>query len=392
MPVPAEVLRADAATRRKWFRRLVFEHPRMVSARTQLLAALGADLFDPADDSERAFRTRLVALSGPTGVGKTTLMCSVERTLLRQFAAGFGVAAHPGVMPVVSMECPSSRERGYDFNREHWITLLVAMGDLFVDRHFDPDTAAKRRRAGSERPAIGRKTSGAELRRTAEAFMKMRATRVLLLDEAHHMTRVRGTRDLEEHLDEIKSFGSTTGIRQVLFGTEQVKDLLRGNAQLARRTKEVFYDAYDYAKPREREAFNQILGHLFTHLPLRDLNTFESHFDYLFMCSAGCVGVLKDWLCDALETALLAGRERLLMADLEETALSEGRLGEVTEGIQVFREFARSSADFSAIRARLGMPAESAASKRSSRPSASSRSPPPGQRKPHRDPVPRETQ
>ena len=120
--------------------------------------------------------------------------------------------------------------------------------------------------------------------------MKARGTRVLLLDEAHHMTRVRGTRDLEEHLDELKSFGSTTGIRQVLFGTEQVKDLLRGNGQLARRTKEVFYDAYDYANPQDREAFNEIMGQLFTHLPLRDVTTFESHFDYLFMCSAGCVG------------------------------------------------------------------------------------------------------
>ena len=292
-------------------------------------------------------------------------------------------------MPVVSMECPSSRERGYDFNREHWIGLLIALGDLFVDRHFDPDTAAKRRRAGSERPAIGRKSTGSELRRAAGAFMKMLLTRVVLLDEAHHMTRVRGTRDLEEHLDEIKSFGSTTGIRQVLFGTEQLKDLLRGNGQLARRTKEVFYDAYDYAKPRDRQAFNEIMGQLFTHLPLRELTTFESHFDDLFMGSAGCVGVLKDWLYDALECALTAGREHLLMADLEQTALSEGRLDEVTEGIRVFREFARPSADLSAIRIKLGMPADSAPSKRSSRGSAS-RQTKPGERKPHRDPVPRE--
>lgn len=391
MPVPSDVLRADQATRREWFGRLVYRHPRMLSARAQLLAALGADVFDSDDDSERVRRTRLVALCGPTGVGKTTLMYSIKRELCSQCASLCEFQPHSGAMPVVSMECPSSRERGYDFNREHWISLLIALGDLFVDRHFDPDTAAKRRRAGSERPAIGRKSSGAELRCAAEAFMRMRRTRVLLLDEAHHMARVRGTRDLEEHLDELKSFGSTTGIRQVLFGTEQVKDLLRGNAQLARRTKEVFYDAYDYANPQDREAFNQIMGQLFTHLPLREMKTFESHFDYLFMCSAGCVGVLKDWLSDALELALRAGREHLEMSDLEGTAVSQGRLDEITEGIQVFREFARSSADWSAIRARLGMPAASASSKRRSRASAS-RQRRPGQRKPHRDPVPRETE
>ena len=390
MSVPADVLRADPATRLNWYERRVFEHPRMVLARTQLLAALGAGVFGPEDDAEHPRRTRLVALCGPTGVGKSTLMSSIKRTLCSQCASLPEFQPHPGAMPVVSMECPSSRDRGYDFNRDHWIFLLIALGDLFVDRHFDPATAAKRRQAGSERPAIGRKSSGAELRRAAAAFMRMRGTRVLLLDEAHHMTRVRGTRDLEEHLDELKSFGSMTRIRQVLFGTEQVKDLLRGNAQLARRTKEVFYDAYDYSLPQDREAFNQILGQLFTHLPLRELTTFESDFDYLFMFSAGCVGVLKDWLCDALELALAAGRERLLMADLETAALSEGRLDEVTEGIQVFREFARPSADFSGIRARLGMPAESAGSKRSSRGSAS-RNRRPGERNPHRDSVPRET-
>ena len=294
-------------------------------------------------------------------------------------------------MPVVSMECPSSTERGYDFNREHWISMLLSVGDLFVDRHFDPDTAARRRRAGSERPAIGRRSSGSELRRSAARFMKRRGTRVLLLDEAHHMSRVRGTRKLEEHLDEIKSFGSLTRVRQVLFGTEQVKDILRGNAQLARRTKEVLYDSYAYDRPGDLEAFNVILGQLFTHLPLRDLDTFESHLDYFFLHSAGCVGVLKDWLSDALASALVAGRERLLMADLEGTVVSSGRLEEIVEGIRVFREFARPSVDLSAIRAKLGMPVAAARPKRESL-GSSSGGPRPGHRNPHRDPVPQETE
>ena len=389
MPVPPDLLRADPATRLKWFDHLVFEHPRMVLARDELLAALGSDVFEPVADSERRRRARLVALCGPTGVGKTTLMFSVARILQSRFAAASGVDPGPGAMPVVAMECPSSRERGYDFNREHWIELLLAMGDLFVDRHFDPDTAAKRRRAGSERPAIGRRSSGAELRRAASAFLRMRVTRVVLLDEAHHMTRVRGTRDLEEHLDELKSFGSKTGIRQLLFGTEQVKDLLRGNAQLARRTKEVFYDAYDYAKPEDRESFNVIMGQLFTHLPLREPRTFESQFDYLFMWSAGCVGVLKDWLYDALECALSAGREHLEMADLETAKVKDGRLEEIVEGIRVFREFARPLADLSDLRAKLGMPPASTPTKPGAR-ASKSRKRRPGERNPHRDPVPRE--
>ena len=40
----------------------------------------------------------------------------------------------------------------------------------------------------------------------------------------------------------------------MLFGTELLKDLLRGNVQLTRRTKEVFYDAYAYDRDEDRAA------------------------------------------------------------------------------------------------------------------------------------------
>ena len=126
MPAPAEVLLAEADARLEWFEGLVFEHPRMLSVRRQLLAALGTRVFHPRDDSDHRLRAHPVAVFGPTGVGKTTLMYSVKRMLLAQ-AASWPEFRAPGLMPVVSMECPSSRERGYDFNREHWIGLLIAM-------------------------------------------------------------------------------------------------------------------------------------------------------------------------------------------------------------------------------------------------------------------------
>lgn len=139
MPAGDDVRRADVETRREWFRSLVFQHPRMVAVRDQVLASL-----------EAASPTHVVAVCGPTGVGKTTLMRSIERTLRRQCASRSGDEDSSGAMPVVALECPSSRERSYDFNREHWIRLLVAMGDLFVGRPFGPDAAAKRRREGRD--------------------------------------------------------------------------------------------------------------------------------------------------------------------------------------------------------------------------------------------------
>ena len=295
---------------------------------------------------------------------------------------------HPFV-PVVAMDCPSSRERGYDFNRAHWIALLRAMGDEFVERHFSPEAAGKRRRAGTDRPAVNRRSSGSDLRDAAQSYLMTRRTRVLLLDEAHHMTRVRGSRLVEEHLEEIKDFGTRTGIKQVLLGTEQLRDLLRGNAQLARRTREIFYYPYAYKSP-DLQSFNQILGQLCMSLPLRnlDLDSVECHFDYLFERSAGCVGLLKLWLLEALNRVLRAGRERLLFGDLQATAMDENRLEVIAKGIVAFEEFARPSASMSQVRSMLGMPVEAASAPPARTVSRRRKRPRPGVRNPHRDPVP----
>lgn len=372
--VPPEVLAADRLERCEWYQQRVFAHPAMEEAREKLLCAL-----EPSSPAQ------VIAVCGPTGVGKSTLMSSVARTLRKRYAD-----LGPGSTPVVEMECPWFESRPYDFNRQHWIRLLEAMGDHFVNDHFDPDEAAKRRRAGIERIASGRRSSGADLRRAAEQYLKLRNTRAVFLDEAQHMVSIRASRSFHEHMDVIKSFGNATGVKQVLFGTEGLCDLLRCNAQLARRTEEIFFPPYyaDSNGGSDKDSFNTIFGQLFGSLPVAKPKKFDidKHFDEVFMRSAGCVGILKDWLIRALDHALRNGRERVTFADLKARVDSDARLETIVDGIVEFREFTDSEPSLSSIRSRLRMPA---ALKRSVKKSTARRSRRPGERAPHHDPVPR---
>ena len=372
--IPEKVLAAGRLERCEWFSQRILDHPRMREVREKLLRAL-----------EPSSPTQVIAVCGPTGVGKSTLMKSVARTLRKQYA-GLG----PGSTPVVEMECPWFESRPYDFNRQHWIRLLQAMGDHFVNDHFDPDEAAKRRRGGIERIAAGRRSSGADLRLAAERYLNLRQTRAVFLDEAQHMVSIRASGDLHEHMDVIKSFGNATGVKQVLFGTEKLCELLRRNAQLARRTEEIFFPPY-YAGSNsgpDLESFSTIFGQLFLTLPVAKPARFNlaKHFDEVYMRSAGCVGILKDWLSRALDHTLHSARESVSIGDLKATVDSDARLKAVVDGIVEFRRFTDDQPSLSSIRSQLRMPPPSSTPGR--RPSVP-RSRRPGQRDPHHDRVPR---
>lgn len=373
-PIPPEVRAAGRLERCQWYKQRVFAHPTMEEVREKLLCAL-----------EPSSTAQVIAVCGPTGVGKSTLMASVARTL-RVRHADLG----PGSTPVVEMECPWFESRPYDFNRQHWIRLLEAMGDHFVNDHFDPDEAAKRRRAGIQRVAAGRRSSGADLRRAAEQYLKLRKTRAVFLDEAQHMVSIRASRSLHEHMDVIKSFGNATGVKQVLFGTEGLCQLLRCNAQLARRTQEIFFPPYyaDSNAGSGLESFNTIFGQLFRSLPVAEPEEFDidKHFDEVFMRSAGCVGILKDWLGGALAHALSGARESVSFRDLKATIDIIGDLGSIVDGIEEFRAFTDSKPSLSSIRSRLRMPAAGTTPAKKSTVRRARR---PGERAPHHDPVPR---
>ena len=67
-------------------------------------------------------------------------------------------------------------------------------------------------------------------------------------------------------MDILKRF-SATGVKQVLFGTEEMQPLLRINGQLSRRTPRFYFDAYDSKDVDDVNAFHTAFGFFVSKLP-----------------------------------------------------------------------------------------------------------------------------
>ena len=303
---------------------------------------------------------RVIAVVGPTGVGKTALLRQIMKDVLKEHEANAPASEVP-VEPVVAMLCPDpSTHGGYDFKRGHWEEMAKATGDPFVDVHFDPVAAAKRRSEGVSRIASVRRPTGYDLRSAVYKHFALHRTRILLLDEAQHMAGVTCERQLSERMDAIKAFGIKTGVKQILFGTEALLPLLRLNGQLSRRTYEVFFDAYNYRHKADRDAFRAALLHLIRALPCAREDVFRRNFDEFFSESGGCVGVLKEWLMFALAHAV-SQKEDLPVSyrHVKKGRLNPGRLNSIYEGLITFREYIHDESTAvkeDIFRASLGLP------------------------------------
>ena len=218
----------------------------------------------------------------------------------------------------------------------------------------------------------------------AEAF-NMRGTRVIIIDEAQHLTKTPNARRLTDQMDVIKSLATQTNAQFVLVGTYELRLLLNQNGQLARRIRSVHFGRYDYANEQERQEFINVLGMFESRLPLAGKNLLTSQPEYIYKNCLGCVGILKEWLRMAVECAAQAGRDQLLKGDLAATALPPASLEkifeEIGEGEQAVANQMREASDW---HLKLGLLTIATAN---SAPAKSVVNLEVGQRRPQRDPV-----
>lgn len=308
----------------RWYRGVRLEHPLLDAASAELERVL-----DPA------MPPRIVQLLGPTGVGKTTLLEAFKRGLAKQSA------------PVICMTCPpvTPGRKGYDFGRPHWRLLAEAAGDVFPDDHQSPDAVAARLRSGR-----GRRDGAAnieEYRLGILEFIRAKRPRAVVLDEAQHMTRVSGARGQADQGDLIKDCVDRTDAPHVLSGTYELQAMVALSDQLARRSRVVHFPPYDLSDKSDLDAFQIIFGQLVAELPFSDPERswflLQDHLLDVGVGCAGCVGVLKDWLEDALQAALEARVDFIDWARMEQTALSDVDLFRIAHPIHEYRTATRPS-------------------------------------------------
>jgi len=375
---PRGLLRRSKRARLDYFATYTIGHALIVDALDAVLHAIA----QPIDTW-----TPVILVIGPAGVGKTTLIRAVERELARRLRQE--LASNPGRLPYVSIA--SDVPEAGSFNWKDFCLLgLDAMNEPLIGRKVylpPPDALAEIQSAPNPR------TPANVLRRALVAALIHRAPAAFLIDEAQQMAMIAGARKLQHQMDYIKRLADTTRVPPVLVGNYGLCALRNQSAQLGRRTREIHVRRYDATRPRDETDFRDIVLSFQYHVPVAEQPDLIADWEYLYLRSVGCIGLLKQWLLDTLDRAVESGATTITRADLERTApppsKSKKVLEEALEGEAKLAELdpeADPRAAEAELRALLRLPLQPDQLPMA-RPDGDARGRRPGERKPVRDPV-----
>jgi energy-coupling factor transporter ATP-binding protein EcfA2 len=297
------------------FRNFTMAHPRLVTARDELLDAI-----------DGAAPGSLVLVLGPTGVGKTTLRTKVENLLVQQMTPA--MTADPGWLPFVSVEVPPPDSGRFRW-RDYFSRLLAAMNEPLIDSKITQHAPGVHAAATS--------FIGMDLAYAVEQALRHRRPPVVFVDEAQHLARIPSGRRLSDQLDVIKAMANRTQTVHVLLGTYELLAFRNLSAQLSRRSLDLHFERYRADSAADRQVFQSVLLTFQKQLPLAEAGPdLTASWEFLYERSVGCVGILKEWLMRACVRSIRHGATTLSREHLEKTALSisqcEKILGESREG------------------------------------------------------------
>lgn len=279
------------------------DHPHLRSAMQAALAALRR----PADPS-------VITITGPSGAGKTTLARKLYVELRSHYQS---VAARDrGCVPVAGACAVPPTGRAFSW-KDLYIRLLTNHGEVMLDRKLALPEQCELLSGSASSPYLDRSNTD-HLRRTLEECLRQRRTRVLIIDEAHHLLMVKDPALLEFQFEAIKSLATETKTTIVLAGTYDLLSIRDLSGQLVRRNEIIHLPRYDARKELDKRYFDGLLRALVGDLPIGlDMPLDGDACLFFYVKSGGSVGVLKDWLVRCLDDAYRNGRDRIRREDLE---------------------------------------------------------------------------
>lgn len=276
---------------------------------------------------KHAVSGNILFLFGPTGVGKSTLLKQLIRDILKE--SSHLTSVDTSLLPIVRIEVdyPSSRQFSWP---EFYRNGLIAIQEPLIDKKLKNLSA--RSDIDLKKYKLGDKPPGYILKLAFLEALSKRQTRILLLDEAHHIAKGFEGQELYHQLEYIKTLASKSSNRIiVLAGTYKLLSFLNLNAQLTRRGIDGHFPRYKANINKEMKEFVALVKAFRKHSPLAWEDEILEDMQYLYTYSAGCVGILKEWFDRAHKEALDNGDVTLSLKHLQSEALSIEKMKIISE-------------------------------------------------------------
>ncbi|SDC56953.1 AAA domain-containing protein [Paraburkholderia lycopersici] len=295
-----------------------FMHPRI----KQVIDAVRAAVYPGSQDN-------LIAICGPTGVGKTTLTRYLVEKQLEESV--IEMDANPGMIPAIYVEAPASGEDEFSW-RLFYQRILAQLGD---DMDVPKSAYGVDQHTGRMvRPYGGRGGGLAALRSGVERALDEREVKFVVIDEAAHIIRQTSRRKLPIQLDTLKSLANG-GTQMVMVGSYDLHQLMALSGQLTRRTHVIHFERYREDCPEDVNAFNAGLRSFQKVLPhLWGNDQLMPYAQALLSNTLGCIGTLSAVLSRAARLAEVDGKwsvhalERALLNETQHRQI----LSEILDG------------------------------------------------------------
>lgn len=287
---PVQLLHASADVRRDYFLGKTISHPRLNLAHSALM-----------DMTNCVSAPDITILTGPTGVGKTTLGKRLESDIIERHRQE--MREDLNFLPVARLSAVVPNLAGFSWKDFH-IRLLRLLDETQV-RQRTLFTLDPYRMLDAPRGRAANSCPDEALQRAAENAVRERRTKTLIIDEANHMLLAAKGKRLREQFEAIKSLSIATSASIVLIGTYELLTILEQSAQLIRRSQVIHLPRYAWNDRDDVQAFRSALLSFQRHMPFPVEPDLISHTSHFYLKSAGCIGILKEWLDRAVEHGLM---------------------------------------------------------------------------------------
>jgi DNA replication protein DnaC len=264
-------------------------------------------VYEQLQDLDRpSYQEKVIVLTGPTGVGKSTICRRIVQDMMQRFASE--MIEDPSFIPVVYLRIPAPING--DFNwKDAFIRLLEQFNETLIGRKVIQAPVLE---LDGEVVSNANKLARDPLRRSARNCIRHRRTRLLIIDEASHLLISKSRSFFHQQFETIKSLTQDFGIPLLLSGAYDLLNIRDFNGQLTRRTKVIHFPRYQWQEVDDPtntcgQSFQSILYTLLEKMPIEKGEGLLEHVDFFYLNTLGCVGIMKDWLQSAFERALKDG-------------------------------------------------------------------------------------